>query len=155
MKIVKNWLNKDLAWRVRNYLLSQPYTYNSNSHKLGKNTFFVSVFNVEKNKEIFDLGSQLIKHFDYNIKIIRAYANLQFSGMNGEWHTDDGDTTCLWMATKSLPKGSGEFKTKKQSVKFDFNKLVIFDANKPHKGMAPKELNTPRITLAFKTQRYD
>jgi hypothetical protein len=81
MKIVKNWLNKDLAWRVRNYLLSQPYTYNSNSHKLGKNTFFVSVFNVEKNKEIFDLGSQLIKHFDYNIKIIRAYANLQFSGM--------------------------------------------------------------------------
>ena len=155
MKIIKNWLDKDLAWRVRNYLLDQPYKYESTSHKLAKKTFFISNFNNEKNKEIFDLGLRLINHFDHDIKIIRAYANLQFLGMDGSWHTDDGEQTCLWMATESLPKGSGEFKTKKEKIKFEFNKLIIFDAKTIHKGMAPKEINTPRITLAFKTVRYN
>lgn len=155
MRIIKNWLEKDLAWRVRNYLLGQPYTYNSNSHKLGKNIFFISNFDTEKNKEIFNLGYKLIKHFDHNIEIIRAYSNLQFAGMDGSWHTDDGEQTCLWMATKTLPKGSGEFRTKKENIKFEFNKLIIFDAKTIHKGMAPKEMNTPRITLAFKTVRHD
>lgn len=155
MKIIKNWLEKDLAWRVRNYLLDQPYTYMANSHKKSKTKFFNSIFNYKDNKEIYDLGKELIKHFDYNIRIIRAYANLQFKGMNGSWHIDDGEQTCLWMATESLPKGSGEFKTKKQSIKFDFNKLIIFNAKETHKGMAPTKLNVPRITLAFKTIRHD
>ena len=155
MKIVKNWLEKDLAFRVRNFLLDQQYKYTESSLPGTGPSFFSSHFDINQNQDIRSLFPLLVSQFDHDIEIIKVYANLQFYGMNGEWHTDDGDTTCLWMATKSLPKGSGEFKTKKQSVKFDFNKLVIFDANKPHKGMAPKELNTPRITLAFKTQRYD
>tara|TARA_R110002126_G_scaffold37980_1_gene113871 strand:- start:3033 stop:3500 length:468 start_codon:yes stop_codon:yes gene_type:complete len=154
MKIVKNWLEKDLAFRVRNFLLDQQYKYTESSLTGTGPSFFSSHFDINQNKDIMTLFPLLVSQFEYDIEIIKVYANLQFYGMNGDWHTDDGDITCLWMATKSLPKGSGEFKTKKQSVKFDFNKLVMFDAKKLHKGMAPKELNTPRITLAFKTRKY-
>lgn len=156
MRIVKNWLDKDLAHRVRNYLLDQPYTYNSTSHfKNTGRSFLVSEFNLNTNKEIESLFPHLIKHFDHDIEIIRAYANLQFIKMDGDWHTDDGETTCLWMATQTLPQGSGplQLKNKREDIKFDFNKLIMFDAKRPHRGLAPKEFNTPRITLAFKTRK--
>jgi hypothetical protein len=58
------------------------------------------------------------------------------------------------MATKSLPKGSGTLEVGKEKIKFDFNKLVMFDAKTKHRGLAPKEFNTPRITLAFKTEKH-
>ena len=29
----------------------------------------------------------------------------------------------------------------------------MFDSKTTHRGMGPKKLNTPRITLAFKTKR--
>ena len=156
MKIVKNWLEKDLAYRVRNYLLDQPYTYNSTSHfKNTGRSFFVSEFNLNTNKEIISLFPHLIKQFDHDIIIIRAYANLQFIKMDGDWHTDDGEITCVWMATQTLPQGSGllQLKNKREDIKFDFNKLIMFDAKRPHRGLAPKKFNTPRITLAFKTRK--
>jgi len=31
------------------------------------------------------------------------------------------------------------------------NRLVVFKANKKHRGLAPKEINVPRITLTFKS----
>ena len=153
MKIVKNWLDKDLAWRVRNYLLAQPYTYSEVSHDKADNKFFNCPFDLHSNPYIKSLFPKLIEQFKYDIAITRSYANLQFTKMNGEWHTDDGETTCLWMATESLPKGSGEFQTKNKEIKFDFNKLIMFDSKTVHRGMAPKKFNTPRITLAFKTKR--
>ncbi len=155
MKIIKNWLDKDLAHKVSNFLLNQKYRYQESSTNKTGPLFFSSHFDIKNNKDIRSLFPLLIKQFEYNIEILKVYANLQFNGMDGRWHDDDGEVTCLWMATKSLPKGSGEFKTKKESIKFDFNKLIMFDAKQIHKGMAPKELNTPRITLAFKTQKYD
>ena len=154
MKIVKNWLEKNLAFRVRNYLLIQQYAYKESSTKKTGPLFFSCHFDIKNNEDIKSLFPILIKQFDHNIEILKVYSNLQFNGMDGRWHDDDGEITCLWMATKSLPKGSGEFVTKKERIKFDFNKLIMFNAKQLHKGMAPKELNTPRITLAFKTRKY-
>ena len=164
MKIIENWLSKQLAEEVRNYVLFSPYRYVSTSFyggdlrlkkPKGVNTFFECGFNLKTDKIIRGLCAYLGRCFDYDIKVIRVYANLQFNGMDGSWHYDDGETTCLWMATPSLPKGSGtlQFNKKRKDIKFEFNKLIIFDAKRPHRGLAPKELNTPRITLAFKTTR--
>tara|TARA_R100000908_G_scaffold63063_2_gene43255 strand:- start:1084 stop:1548 length:465 start_codon:yes stop_codon:yes gene_type:complete len=153
MKIIKNWLRKDVGIDIRDYLLGCKYEYRSTSTNKSSNTFFISNFDLTTNQTIMWVAEKLVKEFGYDINIVRAYANLQFTGMNGEWHTDDGETTCLWMATESLPKESGEFQTKDKKVKFDFNKLIMFDSKKAHRGMGPKKLNTPRITLAFKTKR--
>ena len=38
----------------------------------------------------------------------------------------------------------------KSKIEFEEDKLILFDAKKPHKGNAPKKGN--RITLAFKTE---
>lgn len=158
MKIVKNWLPKELAFKLRTYLLNQAYTYNStslHSSQGTKKTFFVKEFNLQEDLGILDIAKKIGKLFNHDISVLRAYANLQFTKMDGEWHTDDGQTTCLWMATKSLPKGSGELEIEKQKIKFDFNKLIMFNAKLKHRGKAPKAFNTPRITLAFKTVKYD
>tara|TARA_R110000851_G_scaffold221615_3_gene374346 strand:+ start:644 stop:1108 length:465 start_codon:yes stop_codon:yes gene_type:complete len=153
MKIIKNWLRKDVGIDIRDHLFGCKYEYRSTSTNKSSNTFFISNFDLTTNQTIMWVAEKLVKEFGYDINIMRAYANLQFTGMNGEWHTDDGETTCLWMATESLPKGSGEFQTKDKKVKFDFNKLIMFDSKEVHRGMGPKKLNTPRITLAFKTKR--
>jgi len=155
MKIIKNWLRKDVGIDIRDHLFECKYEYRSTSTNKSSNTFFISNFDLNTDQTIMWVAKKLVKEFGHDIKIMRAYANLQFTGMNGDWHTDDGETTCLWMATSSLPKGSGtlQFNNKRKDVKFDFNKLIMFDAKRPHRGLAPKELNTPRITLAFKTTR--
>ena len=75
--------------------------------------------------------------------------------MDGDWHTDDGKNTILLMVTKTLKNGSGDFQIKIDNkinkVSFVQNRLIFFDASFQHRGLAPKELNTPRITFAFKT----
>jgi cupin superfamily acireductone dioxygenase involved in methionine salvage len=80
--------------------------------------------------------------------------------MNGDFHTDDGDTTVLLMITPTLINNSGCFQIKENNEKintinFVKNKLIIFPAKWEHKGCAPIEKNIPRITLAFKTEKYE
>ena len=80
--------------------------------------------------------------------------------MPGEFHEDDGDTTILLMTSKTLQKGSGQFQVQInndinniQPVDFIQNRLIIFPALWKHRGLDPIEHATPRITLAFKTQK--
>jgi hypothetical protein len=80
--------------------------------------------------------------------------------MPGEFHADDGDTTILLMTSKTLKKGSGQFQIQIhndinsiQSVDFIQNRLIIFPAIWKHRGLDPIEHATPRVTLAFKTQK--
>lgn len=81
-----------------------------------------------------------------NLKLLRVYTNLQYSNMPGDYHTDDGHMTCLYMVN-----GEGDFEIKDESkIKFEEDKLILFDAKKHHKGNAPKKGD--RITLAFKTE---
>ena len=80
--------------------------------------------------------------------------------MPGGFHQDDGDTTFVLMTSKTLRKGSGQFQiqinndeNKLESFDFIQNRLIIFPAQWKHRGLDPIEHGTPRVTLAFKTQK--
>ena len=93
-----------------------------------------------------------------NCQFIRAYANVQFKGMDGSLHLDDGDFTILYMVTPTLD-GSGYFEYKDgDSVKqIDFvqNRLVWFPGSEiMHRGMSPNT-KSPRVTLSFKVNEGD
>ena len=79
---------------------------------------------------------------------------MQFNGMDGGWHKDDGDRTYMLMVTPTLKKDSGLFEIKDNNNKvhkitFEQNKLVVFNA-KLASWLAQEEKGIPRITLAYK-----
>ena len=77
------------------------------------------------------------------------YINIQHPNMNGSFHSDDGELTCLYMVTQTL-ENSGHFEIKdEEKINFVQNRLITFDAKKLHRGIAPDK--GVRITLAFKT----
>jgi hypothetical protein len=80
--------------------------------------------------------------------------------MDGGFHQDDGDETYLIMVSKTLDEKSGEFQIINENNElntFNFvqNKMLVFPAKLRHRGMAPKERNTPRITLLLKTKNIN
>ena len=91
-----------------------------------------------------------------NVSIIRTYLNIQHKEMDGAFHGDDGDLTLLLMITNNPKEGGGEFEyidenKQIQKIEYKQNRLIAFDANIKHRGLAYKG-NEPRITLAYKTQ---
>ena len=87
-------------------------------------------------------------------KFVVMYTNLQYAGMDGDWHPDIGegaDTTFLYMLSKNVEGGQFIIHNE-ETYEYKFNRLIWFDAHKVHKGLAPTN-NVPRITLAFKTKR--
>ena len=153
IKIIDNFLEKDLIIYLEDvFMFKTPHFYGHKSHEKS-NFFYVSDINMNDTLIKFII-LKLQKEFKFN-EVLRSYINIQFYGMDGEWHQDDGSNTILIMITKTLKKGSGQFELKdsKKINKIDFiqNRLIHFDATKFHRGLAPEETNTPRITLAFKT----
>ena len=153
MKLIDNFLEDDLFRHVQNILLYEvPYKYNhKSSPKIEGNIFFMSYLNIEDPILKF-ISKKIINSSDVE-KLTGCYANMQFNGMDGDWHTDPGKFTALLMLSETLEKESGQFQIKNPKTKIDFvsNRLVIFKANLKHRGLAPKELNTPRVTLVFKS----
>ena len=86
-----------------------------------------------------------IQYYEKDLNFTRIYINIQHPNMPGDFHKDgDADITCLYMVT-----GNGNFEIKNEGeYKFEKNKLIIFDSQKEHRGLAPSE--GIRITLAFK-----
>ena len=79
------------------------------------------------------------------------YINIQHNDMVSDFHADDGEMTCLYMASDTI-QDSGEFEIHDEiKIPFVQNTLVCFQAQKLHKGHAPLNIEQPRITLAFKT----
>jgi len=153
LKIIDNFLEKDLIkFLDKTFVHHTPHFYGHKSHE--KSTpFYNSNINLDDTLITF-ICEKLKKQFKFK-SILRAYINVQFKDMNGDWHRDDGANTILLMITKSLPKNSGCFEVKKENkvIKVDFvqNRLIFFDASLKHRGLAPKESNTPRVTFALKT----
>ena len=91
-----------------------------------------------------------------NVNFKRAYINVQHKDQHGGFHSDDGDITVLYMATKT-PKSGSEFEIKapnsKETTKIPFiqNRCVMFPAALEHRGLAPNT-QSPRITFVFKTE---
>ena len=78
------------------------------------------------------------------------YINIQHPGMDSSYHTDDGNITAIYMATKTLPKGGAFIIKGEKEIPFVQGRFIAFDATKLHKAKAPLK-GEARITLAFKT----
>jgi len=154
IKIIDNFLEKDLIEYLEKIFVSETPHYYCQSSIEKSYLFYKSNLNMQDYLIRF-LTVKLQKNFSFH-QILRIYLNIQFNKMDGHWHQDDGKNTILLMITKTLKKGSGQLQIKdKNNVikKIDFiqNRIIFFDASKLHRGLAPNEINTPRITLAFKT----
>jgi hypothetical protein len=117
-----------------------PKFYNSD---IDPNNLFIKYFHQKINQEILNS----------NTEIIRSYINIQHTGMEGEFHIDDGDITALLMITDT-PKDNGgkfEYRWENNELKtenFIQNRLILFQEIE-HRGCAPTD-GKPRITLALK-----
>jgi|TARA_R110002020_G_scaffold102695_1_gene240949 hypothetical protein len=141
--IKKNFLGKEMNGFLQSYL--KYINYRIQQSRGGKTSDFLQgqvPFDSLMDFIFFKIKNILGK----NLKLLRVYTNLQYSNMPGDYHIDDGHMTCLYMVN-----GEGDFEIKDESkIKFEEDKLILFDAKKPHKGNAPKKGD--RITLAFKTE---
>lgn len=154
-KIIDNWLEPDLVKYLNEYFLySVPHYYgHSSNNDRSKSCFYASGIN--QNDPLNDfLFQKLRQSLNLNLNLIRMYINVQHKDMDGDYHTDDGDSsniTCLYMVTKTL-NNSGYFEIKnEEKIDFKQNRLICFDSKKEHRGLAPIETGDVRITLAFKT----
>ncbi len=150
----KNFLDKDfLDYLAKHYLFNIHHRYGEASiGGITKGIFFSTEVH---NDEVTNFVTyKIFKKFQIN-KYQRIYINMQFYGMDGSWHIDEGDKTHMLMVTPTLKQDSGLFEIKDNDNKihkitFEQNKLVVFNSKLLHRGLAPTEIGTPRITLVFK-----
>ena len=160
IKIIDNFLELDLSHYLKQYFLEIPHTFGWSSAGLNNGSPFYQA-NLNPYYPIIKfLCFKVQKQLEYKLGFLRVYINIHFSNMPGEFHEDDGDTTILLMTSKTLQIGSGQFQIQInndtnniKSIDFVQNRLIIFPALWKHRGLDPKEHATPRITLAFKTQK--
>ena len=152
--IIDKWLDPVLAEFLEiNFLYEKPHWFGHNSP--GKNPTVSNSFyshNLDLNEPINKyLFYKLRKTLNKNIDLLRMYLNIQWKNMQGEFHKDDGDITCLYMATKTREKNDGCLEIQgEEKIQFVQNRLICFDSSKEHRGRAPND--GVRITLAFKTK---
>tara|TARA_R100000900_G_scaffold76201_2_gene59817 strand:- start:3071 stop:3544 length:474 start_codon:yes stop_codon:yes gene_type:complete len=152
-KIIDDWLDQDLVeFLEHNFLYEKAHWFGHSSldkHKNINDNFYSHLLDSNEpiNKYLF---YKLKKTLDINLSLLRMYLNIQWKEMNGSFHTDDGDITCLYMATKTRKKDSAFQIKGTNKIKFVQNRLICFDSNKMHRGLAPDD--GVRITLAFKTK---
>lgn len=144
---IKNWLNKDLHQFLEyTYLYHTPHFYGEHSN----NKKFHYYCNLNEDNLTKYLAHKITKSLKKDLNFTRIYINVQHPNMPGDFHKDgDNDITCLYMVT-----GNGNFEIKNEGkYKFEKNKLIIFDSQKQHRGLAPSE--GIRITLAFKAKNIN
>ena len=160
-QVIDNWLDPHLVeFLDKNFTFDRPHSFGNLSLNPDVNPsvsqesfykgFYKHVLNPHEaiNKYLF---YKLARTLKLNLGLIRMYLNVHWKGMNGTFHIDDGDLTCLYMATKTLMGDEGCFEIKGEK-KYEFvqNRLIVFEAGKEHRGMAPYD--GVRITLSFKTK---
>tara|TARA_R100000657_G_C4682772_1_gene133166 strand:+ start:2119 stop:2568 length:450 start_codon:yes stop_codon:yes gene_type:complete len=147
MKVIDNWLDRSLAVYLQDFFQYRvPHWWGHVSNPEETNMMYNCDLNINDGLNGF-LFAKLCTDLNERLRLRRMYLNIQHPGMNGEFHTDDGDLTCLYMVV-----GEGPFEIKNEGkTKFIENRLIAFNAKKWHKGNAPKK--GIRITLAFKCDR--
>ena len=166
-KIIKNWLPKDLHEYLVNYFsygVPHHFGHGSVQHPelSDKYQFYNHYF--MGNPLVDYLKFKILNEFDSKIEILRSYINVQHQNMESIFHKDDGNVTILYMVCGEgnfqiindyEVTGENKFSMGKinpkdmEDIEFENNKLIIFDAQRPHRGNPPKK--GMRITLAFKT----
>lgn len=156
MKIIKNFLEKELINYLYNYSKNLPHFYGHSSVD-NSPLFYSTPLNLKDALNDF-LCTKILNVLNNNSKILRMYLNIQYCFMDGSFHKDDGECTVLLMVSPTLQKNSGCFEIKENNKKlkiipFIQNQLILFSSKLEHRGCAPIEKNLPRITLAFKTEK--
>ena len=148
--VIDNWLEDDLVSYLNTmYTYDYPHYFGQKS-LAGAKEFYISEMNPQESMNNF-LFTKLQKTLERKLDLIRMYINVQHNDMVSDFHADDGEVTCLYMASNTI-EGSGAFEIHDEIViPFVQNTLVCFAAQKLHKGHAPLNIDQPRITLAFKT----
>ena len=156
--VVDNWLDLEFCDHlVHHVLYCMPHIYGHSSDSGADSQRFYRVEFGEENFHIKYMCRKLSREvLKQECQFIRAYANIQFKGMDGSFHRDDGDFTVLYMITPTL-EGSGHFEYEDGNAvkKIDFvqNRVVVFEgASLLHRGLSP-ESNLPRVTIAFKVNK--
>lgn len=157
IKTIDNFLELDLSKYLEKYFLEIPHTFGWSSTGLNNGSSFYQANLNPYDPLIKFLCLKVQRQIKYKIGFIRVYINVHYSNMPGEFHEDDGDNTFVLMTSNTLKKGSGQFQIKEnnkklKSIDFIQNRLIIFPAKWSHRGLAPIEHCTPRVTLAFKTK---
>jgi len=160
IKIIDNFLEKDLSIYLEQYFLEIPHNFGWTSKGLGEGVPFYQANLNPYDPLIKFLCLKVQQQVDHKLGFIRVYINIHYSNMPGDFHEDDGDTTFVLMTSKTLQKGSGQFQIQInnnveniQKIDFIQNRLIIFPALWKHRGLDPIEHATPRVTLAFKTSK--
>ena len=160
IKIIDNFLEPDLSQYLEQYFLEIPHTFGWSSTGLNDGSPFYQASLNPYDPLIKFLCLKVQKQVNHKLGFKRVYVNIHYSNMPGSFHSDDGDTTFVLMTSKTLQKDSGLFQIQinnnindLQSIDFVQNRLIIFPALWKHRGLDPIEHGTPRITLAFKTQK--
>jgi len=160
IKIIDNFLEKDLSIYLEQYFLEIPHNFGWTSKGLGEGIPFYQANLNPYDPLIKFLCLKVQQQVDHKLGFIRVYINIHYSNMPGDFHEDDGDTTFVLMTSKTLQKGSGQFQIQInnnveniQKIDFIQNRLIIFPALWKHRGLDPIEHATPRVTLAFKTSK--
>tara|TARA_R100001594_G_scaffold148778_2_gene204830 strand:- start:3 stop:491 length:489 start_codon:yes stop_codon:yes gene_type:complete len=155
--IIDNWLDPHLAeYLNHNYLFERAHWFGHQSvgddSVIDENRFYNHVLDTAEpiNRYLFYKLRKTLMAKKMPVKLLRMYFNVQFKDMDGAFHKDDGYITALYMVSKTREEGDGDFEIKDEGkIRFVQNRLICFDANKKHRGLAPKD--GVRIMLAFKT----
>ena len=166
IKIVNNWLSSELHEYISHYFLNDiPHHYGHKSHPSLPDNYSFYKHDFINDPLVDYLKFKLKKQFNKDIEFLRTYINIQHPNMETVFHRDDGDVTVLYMVSgegnfkiindfevvQEKNSQTSEIKPKDiEEINFEKNKLIIFNAQKPHKGEPPKK--GVRISLAFKTK---
>jgi len=152
--IVKDNFTPNINKLNKLFLYETPHYWGHASTNDG-DPFYSTPLDID-HPNLIEIHNDIIKSAPMELKMIRAYLNIQHQGMDGVFHDDDGDVTMLLMITDNPKKGGGEFEYKNEKgdiikIEYKQNRLIIFDSKIKHRGLAYKE-NKPRITLVIKNK---
>ena len=107
LSVRDDWLDLEFCDHLAKHILHfTPHSYGHTSNK-GEGVPF---YHTEFNKGNFHIKYMCRKISREVAKgdcgFLRVYANIQFPGMDGAMHVDDGDMTAIYMVTEPLSPGS-------------------------------------------------
>ena len=115
----------------------------------------------------------LAAHIEHSISICkdkkqskdRVYLNGQTYGLDGDWHTDIDSLnyyTLLYMVNTGDVSNIGDFQyvdpsneDVEETVPFKSGRFVLFPSDWKHRGLGPTVKNKMRVTLAYKTLKFE
>tara|TARA_B100000131_G_scaffold318589_1_gene362769 strand:+ start:817 stop:1392 length:576 start_codon:yes stop_codon:yes gene_type:complete len=137
------------------------------SHRLFGTDIFVRehgnrVSHLHKDAEKFFDAWDIIRSqlFDVPVYLRRIDLNLQYYGQNGTSHMDgEGLTVMMFNNTQWKPEWGGQFQLMDsmekdakvvEEIEYKPGRIVIFEGDHPHRGLAPKDPYVYRYSTVFR-----